>query len=96
MKKSHCDSLVGRLYRAVILLGLDLYHPSISVSSVLMVLYVFKKSHCDSPVGRLYRAVILLGLDLYHPSISVSSVLMVLYVLKNHTATHWLVDCIGL
>jgi len=30
---------VGRLYRALILLGLALYHPSTSVSSIFMVLY---------------------------------------------------------
>ena len=32
---------VGRLYRALILLGLALYHPSASVSSVFIVLHIF-------------------------------------------------------
>ena len=31
---------VGRLYRALILLGLALYHPSDSVFSIFMVLYI--------------------------------------------------------
>jgi len=34
---------VGRLYRALILLGLALCFPSTSVSSVFVVLYIFKK-----------------------------------------------------
>ena len=34
---------VGRLYRALILLGLALYHPSASVSLVFMVRYMYSK-----------------------------------------------------
>jgi len=36
-------SQVGRLYRALILLGLALYLPSTSVSSLFMELYILKK-----------------------------------------------------
>ena len=56
---------VGRLYRALILLGLALYHPSASVSLVFMVLYTnefFVITYFSLPYSEL--SLVGLALDL--------------------------------